>query len=112
MEKRSAETKAREGERLPVNGEVALPRKIERLEAIFANITQLPDISRNDRPPTVVVVDVVVVLVAVVVVEDDRNSIWLARLEIGRATYPWMLLPPKGRGRKESLESDREHLEK
>lgn len=75
----------REKENVAGNGEVALPRKIERLEAIFANITQLLDISRNDRPPTVVVV--------VVVVEDDRNSIWLACLEIGRATYPWMLLP-------------------
>lgn len=30
-----------------------LRRKIERLEAILANITRLSDIARNDRPPTI-----------------------------------------------------------
>lgn len=100
------------------NAGVTLLRKIERLEAIFANITQLPDISRNDRPPTIVFFTTIVVVIVVVVVGgigivvDDRNSIWLARLEIGRATYPLNASTLKGRGRKESLESDREHLEK
>lgn len=58
--------------------------KIERLEAILlGSITQLLHIARNDRPRTIDddcgeddVDD-----------NDDRNSIWLARLEIGRATY-------------------------
>lgn len=91
------------------NEEVALPRKIERLEAIFANINQLSDIARNDRPPTAVLVDTVVAVVAAVVLvvivvvvvddvddDDDRNSIWLARLEIGRATYPSGCFYPEG----------------
>lgn len=35
------------------NEKEALRRKIERLEAILATITRLPDIARNDRPPTI-----------------------------------------------------------
>jgi len=97
---REGKSEGQEESSFPWRGEGTLRRKIERLEAIFANITQLLDISRNDRPPTAAAAAaaaataaaaaVVVVVVVVVVVDDDddRNSIWLARLEIGRATYP------------------------